>query len=101
MPLKAAEIIAHPAFKTVEWDLKPSKDGFADVARGRPGGPFKLKWEVHGQGPVKLVVSFSCPFLASFSFLAARWVGLLDLVLCYAELLFCFVLESPCGSTGR
>lgn len=57
MPLKASELVAHPAYKTVEWNLKPSQDGYAEVAKGRSGGPFKLKWEVHGQGPIKLVVS--------------------------------------------
>jgi hypothetical protein len=57
MGLKAAEILAHPAFKTVEWDLPPTRSGKAEVAKGRAGGPFQLHWEVHGTGDVKLVVS--------------------------------------------
>lgn len=57
MGLTAAEILAHPAYKTVEWALKPSKEGKCEVAEGRAGGPFKIHWEVHGTGDVKLVVS--------------------------------------------
>ena len=57
MPLKASELVAHPAYKTVNWNQEPSKEGYAEVAKGRWGGPFKLKWEVHGEGPIKLVVS--------------------------------------------
>lgn len=56
MPLKAAEIISHPAFHTIEWDLSPKDKGSTEVAKGRPGGPFKLYWEVHGRGDVKTVV---------------------------------------------
>lgn len=55
-PLKAAEILVHPAFSTIEWDLPPTREGYCDVALGRPGGPFKLYWEIHGQGEVKIVV---------------------------------------------
>ncbi|KIW82370.1 hypothetical protein Z517_05397 [Fonsecaea pedrosoi CBS 271.37] len=55
MPLTAAEIIAHPAFDTVEWRLEPSRSGYCEVARARHGGPFKLYWEIHGKGDVKLV----------------------------------------------
>ena len=67
MPLKATEIVAHSAFDTVEWDLPPTRKGYQEVARGRSGGPFKLYWEVHGEGSVKTVVgdfslfgSFGC-----------------------------------------
>ncbi|EXJ81962.1 hypothetical protein A1O1_08029 [Capronia coronata CBS 617.96] len=55
MPLKAKEILAHPGFKSQEWDLPPTKQGRSEVAKGRPGGPFKLHWEIHGTGDVKLV----------------------------------------------
>jgi hypothetical protein len=62
MPLKAAEIISHPAFDTVEWNLPPTKEGYAEIAKGRAGGPFKLYYEIHGQGGVKLVVgAFKIP----------------------------------------
>lgn len=57
MGLTAAEIMAHPAYNTVEWDLPPTKQGTSQVAKGRPGGPFNLYWEVHGTGDIKLVVS--------------------------------------------
>ncbi|KAH0843009.1 hypothetical protein FOPE_08382 [Fonsecaea pedrosoi] len=58
MPLTAAEIIAHPAFDTVEWHLEPSRSGYCEVARARHGGPFRLYWEIHGKGDVKLVDSW-------------------------------------------
>ncbi|EXJ77530.1 hypothetical protein A1O3_09757 [Capronia epimyces CBS 606.96] len=55
MPLTAKEVVAHPAFQTREWDLPPTKQGESEVAKGRPGGPFKLHYEIHGSGDVKLV----------------------------------------------
>ncbi|KAJ9607581.1 hypothetical protein H2200_007659 [Cladophialophora chaetospira] len=55
MPLKAAELPSHPAYHTVEWELTPTRKGHAEVAKGRSGGPFKLYWEVHGEGSVKTV----------------------------------------------
>lgn len=58
MPLTAAEVLAHPAYKTVHWDLPPTKQGKCEVAKGRAGGPFNIHYEVHGTGNVKLVVSF-------------------------------------------
>ncbi|KZF24166.1 alpha/beta hydrolase [Xylona heveae TC161] len=54
MPLTAAEIVQLPEFKNVVWDLKPTKKGRVPVAKGR-GGPFELSYEVHGQGPLRLV----------------------------------------------
>ncbi len=60
MPLKAAELASHPAYDTVEWDLPPTKKGYTQVAKGRGGGPFKLYWEVHGQGSAKTVVGSFC-----------------------------------------
>lgn len=49
-PLKAAEIIAHPAFQHLDWDLPPTSSGKASVAKGRAGGPFNLYYEIHGTG---------------------------------------------------
>lgn len=63
MPLTAAEILAHPAYNTVNWDLPPTKKGRCEVAHGRSGGPFKIHYEIHGTGDVKLVVS-TCSFRA-------------------------------------
>lgn len=56
-PLTAAELIAHPEFKNVTWDLPPTKKGKAAVAEGR-GGPIQIAYEVHGRGPKCLVVYF-------------------------------------------
>jgi hypothetical protein len=61
-PLTAAEIVNHPEFKTVTWNLKPSAKGEVNVAEGR-GGPIKIAYEVHGTGPLHLVVHV--PFSSS------------------------------------
>lgn len=58
MPLTAAEIIEHPAFKSVIWPLAPTKKGKCAVAHGR-GGPFDIAYEIHGTGPTHLVVGGS------------------------------------------
>lgn len=55
-PLTAAEIEAHPAYGSVEWHLPPTKAGTCEVAQNRRGGPINLYYEIHGSGPVKLVV---------------------------------------------
>ena len=55
-PLTAAELVVHPAFKTVTWDLLPTKYGKVPVAQGR-GGPIRISYEVHGTGNICLVVS--------------------------------------------
>ncbi|KAH6672283.1 Alpha/Beta hydrolase protein [Halenospora varia] len=49
-----AEILAHPAYPDTLWNLTPTERGQLPVAAGR-GGPFKIDWEVHGHGDVKLV----------------------------------------------
>ncbi|KAL9102500.1 MAG: hypothetical protein Q9163_002365 [Psora crenata] len=54
-PLTAAEIYQHPEFHNVYWDLTPAIRGTAIVAKGRKGGPLKLAYEVHGEGPTKIV----------------------------------------------
>ncbi|KAF4208170.1 hypothetical protein CNMCM8927_001189 [Aspergillus lentulus] len=54
-PLTAQEIIAHPAYETVDWKLPPTTSGRALVAQNRRGGPINLNYEIHGTGPVKLV----------------------------------------------
>lgn len=57
MGLTAAEIIEHPAFKqNVIWDLKPNEKAKISVAKGR-GGPFNLMYEMHGNGPIRILVS--------------------------------------------
>jgi glycylpeptide N-tetradecanoyltransferase len=50
-----AETVNHPAFQTAIWNLTPSRSGKLPVAAGR-GGPLNLSWEVHGNGPIHLLV---------------------------------------------
>lgn len=40
------------------WALKPAEKGKAAVAKGR-GGPIQISYEVHGNGPTKLVVGIA------------------------------------------
>lgn len=54
-PLTAAEILQHPEFKTAIWDLKPAKKGKVLVGEGRRS-PCQIAYEVHGSGPLHLVV---------------------------------------------
>ncbi|KAI0517096.1 Alpha/Beta hydrolase protein [Xylaria bambusicola] len=49
------EVVKTDAFPTAVWQLEPHRDGMLPVAAGR-GGPFNIHWEVHGEGPVKLVL---------------------------------------------
>ncbi|GJC88502.1 putative aminoacrylate hydrolase RutD [Colletotrichum liriopes] len=53
--LSAEELQQHPAFSTTRWDLKPTSSGYVNVAESRPGGPFPMWYEVHGNGPKKIV----------------------------------------------
>ena len=55
MPFTVAEVLEHPAYPHVIWDLQPTKKGKVAVANGR-GGPFDIAFEVHGSGPNHLVV---------------------------------------------
>lgn len=50
------ETLKHPSFPTAIWNLEPSQQGLLPVAEGR-GGPINLSWEIHGSGPIKLLVS--------------------------------------------
>ncbi|KAG5926215.1 hypothetical protein E4U53_003117 [Claviceps sorghi] len=45
----------HPAYRTAVWGLEPHSCGKAAVAEGR-GGPLNLYWEVHGEGPTKILL---------------------------------------------
>lgn len=56
MPLTAAELLEHPAFPKVIWDLQPTTKGKCAVAAGR-GGPFDIVYEIHGTGPIRTIVS--------------------------------------------
>jgi glycylpeptide N-tetradecanoyltransferase len=50
-----AETLAHPSYATAVWNLDPHREGFAPVAAGC-GGPLNLYWQIHGEGPIKVVV---------------------------------------------
>ncbi|KAI2604342.1 alpha/beta-hydrolase [Hypoxylon fragiforme] len=49
------EVANSPAFPTALWQLEPHQTGLLPVATAR-GGPFKISWEVHGDGPIKLIL---------------------------------------------
>ncbi|KAG8411462.1 hypothetical protein J3458_015519 [Metarhizium acridum] len=49
------ETTNHPAYKGTVWKLEPHSSGHLPVGEGR-GGPFNLYWEVHGNGPTKLIL---------------------------------------------
>jgi hypothetical protein len=51
----AEETLNHPAYPSTIWALEPHSHGRVSVAHGR-GGPVGIAWEIHGQGPVRLVV---------------------------------------------
>ncbi len=53
-----AETLVHEAYGDAVWQLEPTRSGKVAVAEGR-GGPFNLSWEVHGDGPVRVVVSLA------------------------------------------
>lgn len=57
-PLTAAEILAHPEFPYVNWNLAPTRKERIVVGRGR-GGPFRIAYEIHGRGPIRTIVSTS------------------------------------------
>ncbi|KAK3062020.1 hypothetical protein LTS18_004974, partial [Coniosporium uncinatum] len=52
--LTATELVEHPEFPHVIWDLKPEKKGTVAVAKDRRG-PVNIAYEVHGHGPIHLV----------------------------------------------
>ena len=60
------EVKAHPEYPHVLWDLKPTQKGKIAAAKGR-GGPFEMAYEVHGRGPLHLVVGL-CKALIHESF---------------------------------
>ncbi|KAI1358355.1 Alpha/Beta hydrolase protein [Xylaria arbuscula] len=49
------EVVRTDAFPTVTWQLEPHREGMLPVASSR-GGPVNIHWEMHGEGPVKLVL---------------------------------------------
>ena len=53
--LTAAELEAHPNFGKTRRELQPDQKGRCRVATHR-GGPLEIAYEVHGHGPVHIVV---------------------------------------------
>lgn len=49
------ETMSHSAYPTAIFNLEPTKKGMQSVAAGR-GGPFNISWEIHGSGPIKILV---------------------------------------------
>jgi len=62
--MSSDELLAHPEYPHVNWELEPQKREKIDVAAER-GGPFKLAYELHGKGPSKIVVGQSVRRLTS------------------------------------
>lgn len=58
-PLLAEEVIKHSAYSTVNYNLPATTSGSCTVAQNRRGGPLNIHYEIHGSGPVKLVVSMN------------------------------------------
>lgn len=56
MPLTVDEIIQHPGFQNVIHNLNPTTRGTVAVAHNR-GGPINIAYEVHGSGPIHIIVS--------------------------------------------
>ena len=54
--MKAEDIVVHPEFPYVNWNLAPTRKERIVIARGR-GGPFRIAYEIHGKGPIHMVVS--------------------------------------------
>ncbi|KAF2275810.1 alpha/beta-hydrolase [Westerdykella ornata] len=53
-PMTPDELVNHPEYDHLIWDLKPTKKGRLPVAKDR-GGPFNIAYEMHGHGPRHLV----------------------------------------------
>lgn len=53
--MTAAEVVQHPGFKSIIWDLTPTKKGKVQAGNGRHG-PVQIAYEIHGHGPLHLVV---------------------------------------------
>lgn len=56
--LSAKELLTHPAFDSNEWHLPPTSSGYAPINSSslRPGGPFRIFYDVHGSGPIRLTL---------------------------------------------
>lgn len=55
-PLTAAELLEHPEYPYLTWELEVTVKEKLLVGSGR-GGPFNISYEIHGRGPIHIVVS--------------------------------------------
>ncbi|PNH44313.1 hypothetical protein VD0004_g3328 [Verticillium dahliae] len=60
----AEETINHPAYPGAVWNLEPHKKGLLPCAKDR-GGPVNISWEVHGDGPRKIILIMGLAGLAT------------------------------------
>lgn len=63
-PPTVEETLNHPAYSSTIWALEPHSKGKCEVGKGRPGGPLKIAWEIHGEGPTKVAVRFHSFFIS-------------------------------------
>ena len=66
-------MLEHPLYETAVWDLKPTSEGKLAVGHGR-GGPLDIAWEVHGRGPIRIVVSAPSNRVDLLSASRPRWL---------------------------
>jgi hypothetical protein len=50
------ETAMHPAYPTAIWQFEPHQKGKLATTLLR-GSPVNIAWEIHGDGPIKLMVS--------------------------------------------
>jgi hypothetical protein len=51
------ETAKHPAYSGAVWNLEPHRGGTLPTAARNLRRPVKVTWEIHGYGPIKVVVS--------------------------------------------
>lgn len=75
-PLSAAQLLAHPEYPYVIWDLKPDRKEKVAVAKGR-GGPFNIAYEVAMFSSVDIVKLFAYAPVFSYTAMAPSrsWYG--------------------------
>jgi hypothetical protein len=54
-PMAPDALLKHPEYPHIFWALAPAQKGSLAVAKDR-GGPLDVAFEVHGHGPLHLVV---------------------------------------------
>lgn len=49
------DTLKHPAYPSTIWQLEPHQRGKLAAAKGL-ATPVNIAWEIHGEGPIKIVV---------------------------------------------